>query len=981
MPRPVFEQSSTETPLQASDKLMARSAFFPFILIVLMQLPGGQLGAEDPPAKIPAAGAASKWKKSDFQPAEACKTCHPQHYEEWRGSMHAYAITDPVFHAMHNLAQKETAGKTGDFCISCHAPAGTGFGEVTANTRSAAGLSDISLAAVSCEACHRSVNLKDGHPANARFEIQPGAAVVGGLPNPQPTPAHASVTNDSLKNPDFCGSCHNVVNRRGVKIEKPHDEFIASPYPERNTGCLNCHMQTYTGRATPDGPLRNRLHRHDFIGVDVAVTPFPRRGYQRREIDAFLRTAARMTVDAPRQAVAGDTCKIEVQVKNVGAGHNLPTGPSTEREMWLEVIATTSDGRKLFESGSLDAGGDLKGGHGAVSPDDPQLTLFTDRFVDEKGETVYFMWQAHALEEHTIPPLETRSASYSFKIPGNLSGQKISLGVRLRFRAFPPHQLRRLGIGKLAERFPVFDLARYDGPGITVVKSRLQAGTIRVPEDVDTIAKAIRQAAGGNTISVAPGTYTIDKPLDFSGRNISLVSRAGAKTTILTGAGAQPVQQEAALMLFTSGESAAARVRGFTFKNGRGMLRDGMRIGGAIVCIDSHPTLEENIFLDNRAAAGAGGAVYLLRSNTTLAGNEFQSNRALSGGAIHAAAGSSPLARGNSFTDNRAQQGGAVYLEEAGATLTGNRFAANRAFKGGAICIVGTGPSVTILEKNRVVGNTAKTAGAVLVQGPCKVRSSRDLFAGNIGGAISLLDGAGMEITHATIVDNRMGRGALDAGAGSALAVSHSIIWANRPLELAGEISWSLVETEARAGGTNLRSPPLFRPPYSQWERCGGPGDLCVPILRAAAESLEPGNPGLYRRYKPGLLELFADSPAVDAGNPASPVDEDGTRADLGAVAKLKSRRLFIRGDLDGNGVIDVNDARGIFTLVEGKLRIVCMESADVDGNGIIGREDGVRLMNFIMTGQKPPAAPWPGCGPTPRSASSLGCFENRCKP
>ena len=110
-------------------------------------------------------------------------------------------------------------------------------------------------------------------------------------------------------------------------------------------------------------------------------------------------------------------------------------------------------------------------------------------------------------------------------------------------------------------------------------------------------------------------------------------------------------------------------------------------------------------------------------------------------------------------------------------------------------------------------------------------------------------------------------------------------------------------------------------------------------------------------------------------------VDEDGTRADLGAVAKLKSRRLFIRGDLDGNGMVDVTDAQAIFTLVENKLRIACMESADVDGNGIIGRQDGVRLMNFLMTGQNPPAPPWPVCGPTPKTASPLGCFENRCKP
>jgi hypothetical protein len=57
------------------------------------------------------------------------------------------------------------------------------------------------------------------------------------------------------------------------------------------------------------------------------------------------------------------------------------------------------------------------------------------------------------------------------------------------------------------------------------------------------------------------------------------------------------------------------------------------------------------------------------------------------------------------------------------------------------------------------------------------------------------------------------------------------------------------------------------------------------------------------------------------------------------------------------------------------------MESADVDGNGIIDRKDGIRLMNFVMTGQRPPVSPWPDCGPAPQPGAPLGCFKDRCKP
>ena len=53
---------------------------------------------------------------------ETCQDCHPDHYREWSGSMHAYASDDPVFLAMNQRGQRETGGELGDFCVKCHAP-------------------------------------------------------------------------------------------------------------------------------------------------------------------------------------------------------------------------------------------------------------------------------------------------------------------------------------------------------------------------------------------------------------------------------------------------------------------------------------------------------------------------------------------------------------------------------------------------------------------------------------------------------------------------------------------------------------------------------------------------------------------------------------------------------------------------------------------------------------------------------------------
>ena len=53
---------------------------------------------------------------------ETCRECHATHYDEWLGSMHAYAAKDPVFLAMNRRGQRETNGSSGPFCVNCHAP-------------------------------------------------------------------------------------------------------------------------------------------------------------------------------------------------------------------------------------------------------------------------------------------------------------------------------------------------------------------------------------------------------------------------------------------------------------------------------------------------------------------------------------------------------------------------------------------------------------------------------------------------------------------------------------------------------------------------------------------------------------------------------------------------------------------------------------------------------------------------------------------
>ena len=57
--------------------------------------------------------------RDDLLDPTACQGCHQDHYEEWAGSMHAYAADDPVFIAMNQRGQRETNGALGSFCVNC----------------------------------------------------------------------------------------------------------------------------------------------------------------------------------------------------------------------------------------------------------------------------------------------------------------------------------------------------------------------------------------------------------------------------------------------------------------------------------------------------------------------------------------------------------------------------------------------------------------------------------------------------------------------------------------------------------------------------------------------------------------------------------------------------------------------------------------------------------------------------------------------
>jgi nitrate/TMAO reductase-like tetraheme cytochrome c subunit len=85
-----------------------------------------------------------------------------------------------------------------------------------------------------------------------------------------------------------------------------------------------------------------------------------------------------------------DGIRFRVQVRNGTDGHNVPTGFTGERLVWLDVTVVDRDGTVIFRSGDRDPNGDLRDGHssyvhaGEVELD-PYLFSLQSIFLTQNG--------------------------------------------------------------------------------------------------------------------------------------------------------------------------------------------------------------------------------------------------------------------------------------------------------------------------------------------------------------------------------------------------------------------------------------------------------------------------------------------------------------------------------------------------------------------------------------------------------------------
>jgi nitrate/TMAO reductase-like tetraheme cytochrome c subunit len=430
----------------------------------------------------------------DLESAASCGECHPRQYEEWETSMHAYAAQSPVFDAMALKAYRDSSGEVGTFCTGCHSVQGTLAGEpgdTQADERS-----DFSREGITCDICHTAV-AHEIPIGNTSLLFETDGPKQGPYESSS-TSGHESELGEFTSSPELCGSCHDVFNFPGLRIEEAYTEYVESPAAAEGVRCQDCHMGPEPGVAAERewGPSADVLGEsypdremasHLFVGPDYSlIDAFPyaddleaSAAWQSEylgKVQTLLENSVQISsLDA--SDISGEL-HIEVELESLTSGHNVPTGFTSERQLWIEVLVTDESGEVLASSGQLDSYGDLPDTHswdvqsGALELDEQLANLQSKNLVRhgtqedwregeyegiapdlEIKETV-FPFDANTIVRRSLEPLEKRSYSYEFDEP---SGE-YEVRVRLRYRNLPPYLLRSLQLTDLVERLVIFDL-------------------------------------------------------------------------------------------------------------------------------------------------------------------------------------------------------------------------------------------------------------------------------------------------------------------------------------------------------------------------------------------------------------------------------------------------------------------------------------------------------------------------------------------
>ena len=440
------------------------------------------------------------------------------------------------------------------------------------------------------------------------------------------------------------------------------------------------------------------------------------------------------------------------------------------------------------------------------------------------------------------------------------------------------------------------------------------AATLNVPEDFATIQEAIDYASDGDTVLVAAGTYY--ENINFNGKNISLIGE-DRETTIIDGS-----QGDDSVVVFES-VSNLASLNGFTLTGGSGhCIYPGggcSTAGGGIILLSSAPILTDLIITNNTCAYGGSG-IYMSGSfsnqSTILNNIKLHNNYGYDNGLAMRAEEDARFIISNSEITNHIegiQNSFNVIFMRLGVTATFNH---------------------VIIKDNGISGNSDPGdnfygSGPLFKTEPaCNITFNNCLIINNHGHEdFTIYDSPGSSYTfnNCTLDNNR-----LAYPYPPWIIVSSSNIYLKNTI-----IPFDLVSIMNDAGAEISYSINMGNGTIQ------GNGDVSY------LEGNLSGDP-LFTNPENGDYTLQPTSPCIDAGDPTSPFDPDGTIADMGAYYFHQEP---LDGDINGDWAIDIIDVVALIGHILGTSLLTgeSLEQADVMPNGLIDIVDIIALVNIIL--------------------------------
>ena len=410
------------------------------------------------------------------------------------------------------------------------------------------------------------------------------------------------------------------------------------------------------------------------------------------------------------------------------------------------------------------------------------------------------------------------------------------------------------------------------------------AGTINVPGDYGTIQAAINAATAGDTINVAADTYR--ELLVWDNKDLTIVGAGIGSTVVNADTDSNGIGDGRCLT--ATNLSSTSSITGFTFE--KGVAPAATNLGGGVYMNTADVQMSECEIADCSAASGGGLCIF----NSGLA---FVENCSIHdctatnwGGGLYGASGPS-VVTGCDVHDNQANYGGGLRF---GGTGTGTLvehcaiYSNEATTDGGAVSLQ---EAPVNFQMNDVYDNTADTGGAMYLYGAAATIYGNLIHHNfcntSFAGIYALNSGATVEgNTIASNNDGGLANGTTIAT--PAMIIKNNILYGNLSVDLGGTnftSTYNCIGSGITAGTGNITSDPLF----------------------ADAANADFHLKSVQGRWNGATwVSDLVNSPAIDAGDPASPYSAEptpnGSRRNMGAYGHTAE------ASLTGDGVTPAVD-------------------------------------------------------------------------